>query len=122
MHPEYVAALIGAEAQDTALTNVFSATWPDAPHRVLRSSIVAAEAFQGDTIGETSRLDGTRIPIIRFQSGVPDKTTTGAIGAMALWAGESVGAVKRVQPAVEIVQELVEQAERSRGTVMAASS
>ena len=112
VHPEYVAALIGAEAQDTAYTNVFSATWPDAPHRVLRSSILAAEAFQGDTIGETSRLDGTRIPIIRFQSGVPDKTTTGAIEAMALWAGESVGAVKRVQPAAEIVQELVEQAER----------
>jgi nitronate monooxygenase len=113
VHPEYVAALIGAEAQDTAYTKVFSATWPDAPHRVLRSSIVAAEAFQGDTVGETSRLDGTRIPIIRFQSGVPDKTTTGAIGAMALWAGESVGAVKRVQSAAEIVQELVEQAERS---------
>ena len=32
---------------------------------------------------------------------------------MALWAGESVGAVKRIQPAAEIVQELVEQAERS---------
>src|SRR5258708_11071957 len=95
VHPEYVAALIGAEAQDTAYTNVFSATWPDAPHRVLRSSIVAAEAFQGDTIGETSRLDGTRIPIIRFQSGVPDKTTTGAIAAMPLCARESVCASKR---------------------------
>jgi hypothetical protein len=63
----------------------------------------------------TNRLDGTRMPILRFASGVPDMTTTGAIGAMALWAGESVGAVKRVQPAAEIVQELV-QAERSRAT------
>jgi NAD(P)H-dependent flavin oxidoreductase YrpB (nitropropane dioxygenase family) len=113
VHPEYVAALIGAEAQDTAYTEVFSATWPDAPHRVLRSCIVAAEAFQGDTVGETSLLNGTRMPILRFASGVPDKTTTGTISAMALWAGESVGAVKRVQPAAEIVQELVEQAERS---------
>jgi NAD(P)H-dependent flavin oxidoreductase YrpB (nitropropane dioxygenase family) len=112
-HPEYIAALVGAEAQDTACTSVFSATWPGAPHRVLRSAIAAAEAFQGDIVGETSRLDGTRMPILRFASGVADKTTTGAIGAMALWAGESVGAVKRVQPAAEIVQELVEQAEQS---------
>src|SRR5690242_3594404 len=88
VHPEYVAALIGAEAQDTAYTKAFSVGWPDAPHRVLRSSIVAAEAFRGDTIGETSRLDGTRMPIGRFQVGVPDKTTTGVIGAMSLWAGE----------------------------------
>ena len=62
------------------------------------------------------------MPIVRFQGGVPDKTTTGAIEAMSLWAGESVGAVKRVQPAAEIVRELVEEAEPSRETVMAASS
>ncbi len=125
VHPEYVAALIGAEAHDTAYTTAFSIGWPDAPHRVLRSSIAAAEAFQGDAIGETSRLDGTRMPIVRFQVGVPGRTTTGAIEAMSLWAGESVGAVKRVQPAAEIVRELVEEAERSRPqeerTVMSAS-
>ena len=65
VHPEYVAALITAEAQDTAYTEAFSVGWSNAPHRVLRSSIAAAEAFQeGDAIGETSRLDGTRMPIV----------------------------------------------------------
>ena len=49
-------------------------------------------------------------------------TTLLAIGAMSLWAGESVGAVKRVQPAAEIVRELVEETEQSRESVMAASS
>src|SRR4029077_9342782 len=39
VHPEYVAALIAAEAQDTAYTEAFSVGWRDAPHRVLRSSI-----------------------------------------------------------------------------------
>lgn len=29
-----------------------------------------------------------------------------------LWAGESVGAVKRIQPAAEIVEELAAEAER----------
>jgi nitronate monooxygenase len=115
VQPEYVAALIAAKAQDTAYTEAFSVGWSNAPHRVLRSSIAAAEAFQeGDAIGETSRLDGTRMQIVRFQTCVPDKTTTGAIGAMSLWAGESVGSVKRVQPAAEILRELVEEADWSR--------
>ena len=54
VHPEYVAALIAAKAQDTAYTEAFSVGWPDAPHRVLRSSVSAAEAFQGDAVGETN--------------------------------------------------------------------
>jgi NAD(P)H-dependent flavin oxidoreductase YrpB (nitropropane dioxygenase family) len=31
VHPAYVAARIGAEAQDTAYTEAFSVGWPDAP-------------------------------------------------------------------------------------------
>ena len=37
---------------------------------------------------------------------------TGAVEAMPLWAGESVGGVTRAQPAAEILQELAEEAER----------
>jgi hypothetical protein len=36
----------------------------------------------------------------------PSRTTTGNIGAMALYAGESVGAVRGEQTAAEIVEEL----------------
>ena len=42
-----------------------------------------------------------------------DKTTTGTIGAMSLFAGQSVGAVKRIQPAAEIVRELIEEMEQA---------
>jgi nitronate monooxygenase len=111
-HPEYVEALIAARAQDTVYTEAFSAAWRDAPHRVLRSCIAAAEAFQGDIVGETARLDGTKVPVVRFGGGTPDRTTTGAIEAMSLWAGESVSAVRRLQPAREIVRELAHEAER----------
>jgi hypothetical protein len=38
--------------------------------------------------------------------------TSGRIEAMALYAGESVGAVERIQPAAEIVRDLAEGAER----------
>lgn len=110
-HPEYVAALIAARAEDTVYTGAFHLGWPDAPHRVLRSCITAAEAFQGDVVGEAVRLDGTPMPILRFGTAVVDQTVTGAIAAMALWAGESVSGVTRVQAAGEVVRELAMGAE-----------
>jgi enoyl-[acyl-carrier protein] reductase II len=41
-----------------------------------------------------------------------NRATIGNIAAMALYAGESVDAVRRIQPAAEIIQELSEGAER----------
>ena len=46
-HPEYVEALIAARARDTTLTEAFEQDWPDAPHRVLRSALDAAQRFAG---------------------------------------------------------------------------
>jgi nitronate monooxygenase len=110
-HHEYVDRLIAARAEDTVYTETFSANWPNAPHRCLRSCVAAAEAFQGDVLGEQPQLDGTREPVRRFNAMAANRGTTGTIAAMPLWAGESVSAVKRVQPAAEIVRELVEEAE-----------
>jgi nitronate monooxygenase len=108
-HPEYVTALIAARAEDTVYTRVFSRGFRDAPHRVLRSSVAAVEAFQGDAVGETTGLDGVRVPAPRLFAFAVDKTASGTIGAMSLFASVSVGAVKRVQSAAEIVRELVEE-------------
>lgn len=103
-HPTYVEALIGADAPDTVLTSDFSAGWPNAPHRVLKSCVHAAkiagpgpDAFRD---GDLSR------PISRFSSSCPNKHVTGNVAAMALYAGLSVGAVRGRQPATEIVTEL----------------
>lgn len=114
-HPAYLAALIAAEAGDTVYTEAFSVGWPDAPHRVLRPCIDAAEAQRDEVIGERyeSRID-EGIPVRRFEPMTIDRHTTGAIEAMPHWAGESVGGVKRMQPAAEIVRELVEETERRR--------
>jgi NAD(P)H-dependent flavin oxidoreductase YrpB (nitropropane dioxygenase family) len=110
-HPQYVDALIGARATDTVITTTFSVMWPDAPHRVLRSCVEAAEEFDGDIVGELA-MGTQRIPLPRFAVPSPDTRTTGAILAMPLYAGESVGAVTRVQPAADIVRELTDGAER----------
>jgi len=110
-HPRYVEALIAARPVDTVYGSTFNAWW-DAPGRVLRSSIEAAAAFEGEVVGETPSLDGTREALPRFSPEAINRGTTGAIEAMSLWAGESVGGVKRVQPAAEIVREVAKEAER----------
>jgi nitronate monooxygenase len=100
-HPDYVARLIGASSQDTMLTEAFASGWPDAPHRVLRSSVEAASAFDGTVV---ATVGGREVGPFSPRSATRD--VQGEIGAMALYAGQSVDYVKRVQPAAEIVAEL----------------
>lgn len=104
-HPDYVASLVAATAEDTELTTAFSVMWPDAPHRVLRSCIEAAEAIGDDTVA-TMLVDGQRVAVPRLAVPVPDRETEGRIDAMALYAGQSVGAIDSVLPAAAIVREL----------------
>src|SRR5205823_2303713 len=97
-HPAYVDRLIESGADDTVITTAFGDGWPDAPHRVLKSAIAAGVAL------------GTA------QSWSPEWPTAsyaGATEARALYAGQSVGAVRSRQPAAEIVAELIEEAERA---------
>jgi NAD(P)H-dependent flavin oxidoreductase YrpB (nitropropane dioxygenase family) len=93
-------------------TRTFHVGWPEAPHRVLRSSIDAAEAFQSDIVGQVVALDGAETAVSRFGTRMLDRTATGEVVAMSFYAGESVGGVKRILPAREFVRELVEEAEQ----------
>jgi nitronate monooxygenase len=111
VHPIYVNALIAARAEDSIYTRTFHVGWPEAPHRVLRSAIAAAESLHDDSIGTVINIGGTHATVPRFAATVADKSVTGHVDAMALYAGQSVGSVKRLMPAREIVRELVEEAE-----------
>ena len=71
------------------ITETFSANWPNAPHRVLRSCVEAAKSFEGEIVAEID-VDGTPMPVRKFGTPVPTKSTKGTIAAMALYAGESV--------------------------------
>jgi len=101
-HRLYVQALIDSMPSDTVITEVFCRNWKNAPHRVLRSCVSAALNHQGDVVGETDGRD-----VHRFSGSEPLKQTTGTIGAMCLYAGESVGEVKAIQPASAIVEQLM---------------
>src|SRR3954467_15442551 len=52
VHPSYAEALLEASPEDTLLTEAFSTMWPNAPHRVLRSCVAAAEALDDEIVGE----------------------------------------------------------------------
>jgi NAD(P)H-dependent flavin oxidoreductase YrpB (nitropropane dioxygenase family) len=109
-HPSYVKSILAASAADTVLTEAYSGMWPEAPHRVLRSAIAAADALSDGVVGEIR--DGEQVtPIGRFSVILPTRTTTGHVDAMALYCGESVSNVNSVQPAAAILAELVSGAE-----------
>ena len=119
IHDEYRGRLLEAVETDTYYGTLFDGGWPDAPHRALRNSTVegweaAGRPAPGERPGEeeevAARGDGS--PVKRYASSTPHSSMTGEIEALPNWAGQGVGLVTRVQPAAEIVQELVADAER----------
>ncbi|KAI3774586.1 hypothetical protein L1987_49145 [Smallanthus sonchifolius] len=116
-HPEYKKKLV--EMSETEYTNVFGrARWPGAPHRVLKTSFFLEwrnlpnhenEANQ-PVIGR-STIHGMEKEIRRFAGTVPNKTTSGDIESMVMYAGESVGLIEDILPAAQVVKRLVEGAQ-----------
>ena len=102
-HPDYVDALIGATKDDTEITTEFDVGWPDAPARVLSSSLEAARTSEESsaTVGEQAW------PVPRFSTMPPTKDARGNVAAMPHYAGFSVDGVTQRQTAKEIVNELV---------------
>jgi nitronate monooxygenase len=105
-HPEYVAALLAADGEATVLTEAFGVGWPNAPHRVLRSALQAAEAFQGE-VGVLHAGPRSE-PLPRLSARTPSREVTGTVAAMALYAGQGVGEVTQVTPAAQVVAELAQ--------------
>ncbi|HEV2413355.1 MAG TPA: nitronate monooxygenase [Candidatus Dormibacteraeota bacterium] len=88
-HPEYVRMVLASGADDTVLTKWFSDGWPNAPHRVLRSSVAAAQ------------MTGWRATVPPYRGVDRDPSD------MAMYAGMGVGLVNRSEPAAEVVTDLV---------------
>ncbi len=103
-HRDYKALLVDADGDATVHTERFRELWPDAPHRVLRRSIAAAEAGEGPTVG-TMSAGAEPIDVPRFAGFAPVADAEGDIEAMACFAGEGVGAITAIRPAGDIVTE-----------------
>lgn len=106
-HQRYKLALVQAADGDTVLTTQFSASWPNAPHRVLADCVERARTLT-DAIAGEAVLGGVAVPLPASSPVCPTRTTTGHLDAMPLYAGEAVGAVTRIDSAADVVRELAQ--------------
>jgi NAD(P)H-dependent flavin oxidoreductase YrpB (nitropropane dioxygenase family) len=118
IHPDYRSRILAAGEADTFYGTLFDRGWPDAPHRTLRNSTIdawerAGRPPTGSRPGEhdepATRPDGS--PINRYASSTPTAAMSGDIEPLPHWAGQGVGLVTREEPAADIVQSLVSEAE-----------
>src|SRR5262249_25162619 len=118
-HPQYKARLLAANEGDTVRTILFGHSWPNAPHRTLRTAFVQ-EWLGQEARGQESRSEepvvgqtvvgGQPMPVPRFVSLPPNGDAGGDVDAMSLLAGQGVVLVREVKAAGDIVRELVEEA------------
>jgi nitronate monooxygenase len=105
-HPRYKARLLQAEARDTALTELFNVGWPASPHRVLRNTTYQAWEAAGSPPSGERPGEGEEVVsgIPRYAANLPLAGMEGDVEAMAMYAGQSVGAITEVEPAAAIVE------------------
>jgi NAD(P)H-dependent flavin oxidoreductase YrpB (nitropropane dioxygenase family) len=117
----YKERVVQSTAEDTIYTTLFNIGW-DAPHRVLRNQVVAdweaagrpalgQRQGEGTVIGTAPRGE-TPMTLMRYTpSSYPSLGFKGDIEDAVLYAGESCGLIHDIQPAAQIVRDLVHEAE-----------
>ena len=123
IHGEYQRRVLAASADDTLYSRLFDVGWPNAALRSLKNSttdgweragcpVAPNRPGEGDIVAR--RSDGMAIP--RYFFGSPTRDVAGEVEAMALYAGEGVGLVRSIQPALAIFEELASAIPRARDT------
>jgi nitronate monooxygenase len=111
-HPEYKAALVAADGEDTVLTGCFDGGWPYAQHRVLRNSTFKAWEAQGCLSPGRRPGEGEIVSeqanssIRRYEDTPPSLNMRGDILACCLYAGSGVGKIRDIQPANTLTRNL----------------
>jgi len=112
-HDAFKDLMVAAAATDTEYTTLFDGGWPNAPHRSIRNSTfrrwdqagrppAGSRPGEGEVIGAFP--DGR--PIRRYDVPAPMQGATGEIEAFALYAGQSVGLVRKIQSVADVFAEL----------------
>lgn len=112
--PRYRERVVDAVETDTFYGELFNGGWPGTPHRVLRNETVetwdeAGQPVPGDRPGESEQVGAysSGQPVVRYGADIPVEGMEGDLDAMALYAGQSAGGIKNVQPAATVVEEIV---------------
>jgi NAD(P)H-dependent flavin oxidoreductase YrpB (nitropropane dioxygenase family) len=122
-HDEYKQRIVAASVQDTARHNIFGHDFPDATVRGLRNRVVREWEKRDDpppyksqpprghpVIGQMT-IYGNTMPMQRFIGLPPTPEFSGDFDEMSLLAGETVGQIKAIKPAGDVVGEVMRQAE-----------
>jgi enoyl-[acyl-carrier protein] reductase II len=121
-HDEFKRRIVAAGKDDTAITTMFGPEWPGAPLRAIRNRVVNEWAGREAeipvpppppaTIG-TTLLFGSPYVMPKFSVILPTPDTSGDFEEMCMPAGSaSAPLVKSVQPAAEIIADMVRGARR----------
>lgn len=117
VHPVYRAQVAAATEADTAYGVLFDGGWPAAPRRTLRNTTVleweaAGRAPTGQRPGENQVIARTAggAPLHRYDSTPPTNDVTGAVEAMALYAGQGGAVVHHMVSAGDIARTLADDA------------
>jgi NAD(P)H-dependent flavin oxidoreductase YrpB (nitropropane dioxygenase family) len=121
-HDEYKRRIVEASETDIATTALFGPEWPDQPMRVIRNRVVREWAGRDAgtppqpnppaVIGKTI-LAGHEYSMPKFSAALPTPDTVGDFDEMCLAAGDGAAIITRIQPAAEIVHEMMAEAERA---------
>ncbi|MEA2676185.1 MAG: hypothetical protein QOJ81_326 [Chloroflexota bacterium] len=116
-HETYRALVLAADADDARHTLAFDGGWAGAPHRALvnqtmlgweRAGRPASPGRPGE--GDVVSVDRAGREHLRYEDLMPLPGMTGELQEMALYAGQSVGLVRDVRPAAEIIHRIVAEA------------
>lgn len=118
----YKERIISGQAEDTVYSeHLFDIGWANAPHRVLRNSLVreweaagkeqsGRRPGEGTTVGSRTR-DGETLEIPKYAAYMATPEFSGDLEYVPFWAGQSCSLVHEIKPAEEIVRDIIREAE-----------
>ena len=115
-HDYHKQRIVDAKAEDTVHTDLFAINWPiNSPVRVLKNSVVAAAGdklwgHDPDAMPREVIAHDDGVPMHKWDTNSPLRTTTGELEAMALYSGTGCGQITAVRPAAEILGDMMRDA------------
>lgn len=118
----YKQRIVSSHAEDTVYSeDLFDVGWENAPHRVLRNSIVrdweaagkprsGHRPGEGEVVGSVTRA-GETWEVRKYGVVMPTPHFTGDLESISWWAGQSCSLVRDIKPAGQIVRDIVREAE-----------
>lgn len=115
-HDYHKQRVVAAQAADTVRTDIYVLNWPaHAAVRVIANSVTQGLGFalmghDPDALPREVIADEGGRPILRYSTDSPLRNTSGDLEAMALFAGQGLGALTDIPPAGERLRRLVAEA------------